>query len=107
MDSATSTVSQTFRIEPTVARLIDVHLDAGLQETDIAWHYDRDHLYGDQLAENYNNDPPFRGGGTTTGPLNENQHFMVWMRPTAAKTVRKLYGVIQRPIAAGVPFLLR
>ena len=46
------------------------------QDSDIAWHYDRDHLYGHYMAENYNL-PAFRGGNTTTTYIDESQHFMV------------------------------
>lgn len=72
-----------------------------LQDSDIAWHYDRDHLYGHYLATNYNNIPPFRGGNTTTTYIDESQHLMVWMRPSVHSTVRKLYGVINEEIPAG------
>lgn len=72
-----------------------------LQDSDIAWHYDRDHLYGHYLASNYNQ-PPNRGGNTTTAFIDESQHFMVWMRPSVHSTVRKLYGVIDTDIPAGM-----
>lgn len=72
-----------------------------LQDSDIAWHYDRDHLYGHYLATNYNNIPAFRGGNTTTTYIDKSQHFMVWMRPSVHATVRKLYGVIDEDIPAG------
>ena len=76
-------------------------MSAAAQETDIAWHYDRDELYGDVVPVNYNTLPALRGGNTTTLPLDRSQHWMVWMRPTAASNVRKLYGVIQTKISAG------
>ena len=73
----------------------------GMQDSDIAWHYDRDHLYGHYLSQNYNNIPAFRGGNTTTTFIDESQHFMVWMRPDVHSTVRKLYGVINQDIPGG------
>lgn len=39
------------------------------------------------------------------GNVNEDQHFLVWMRPAAARTVRKLYAVIHDDIPAGVSLL--
>ncbi len=75
------------------------------QDSDIAWHYDRDHLYGHHLASNYNL-PPNRGGNTTTTFIDESQHFMVWMRPSVHSDVRKLYGVINTDIPAGEGLLL-
>lgn len=73
-----------------------------MQDSDIAWHYDRDHLYGHYLSQNYNNVPAFRGGNTTTTFIDESQHFMVWMRPDVHSSVRKLYGVINQDILGGV-----
>ena len=42
-----------------------------------------------------------KGGNTSSLPLKDNQHFMVWMRPSAQPTVRKLYGVIHQDLAPG------
>lgn len=72
-----------------------------IDDSDIAWTYDRNHLYGSQLSQNYNDIPRLRGGNTTTVPLKDDQHFMVWMRPAAAANVRKLYGVINEKLVAG------
>lgn len=47
------------------------------QESNLAWSSDQNHLYGPVQAENYNVDPDFRGGATTTQPLNQAQHWMV------------------------------
>ena len=71
------------------------------QESNLAWSYDQNHLYGDQLATNFNDVPATRGGNTSTVPLNTDQHLMVWMRVGAHATVRKLYAVINTDIAAG------
>ena len=56
------------------------------QDSDIAWHYDRDNLYGHYLPTNYNL-PPFRGGNTTDTFIDESQHFMV-RRSAAAKSTQ-------------------
>jgi hypothetical protein len=78
-----------------------------IDDSDIAWHYDRDHLYGHYLSQNYNNVPAFRGGNTTTTFIDESQHFMVWMRPDVHSTVRKLYGVINQDIPGGSTVTVR
>ena len=71
------------------------------QESDLAWSYDRDHLYGDEMAVNYNIYPDKRGGNTTTVPVNQNEHLMVWLRPAAQPSFRKLWGTINQTIPAG------
>jgi hypothetical protein len=43
----------------------------------------------------------YRGGNTTTLPLNEAQHWMVWQRPGGQSPVQKLYGSIQTAIPKG------
>lgn len=73
-----------------------------MQDTDIAWKSDRNDLYGAYTVTNFNNIPEFRGGGTIVGNVNEDQHFLVWMRPGAARTIRKLYAIIHDDIPAGV-----
>jgi len=70
----------------------------------IAWPSDARHLYGPVTPQNFNTDPASRGGGAASAPglpLNEDQHLMVWLRPAAAPTVRKLWGVINTPLPAG------
>ena len=87
-----------------------------LQEDEIAWQYDIEHLYSNFTSANYNPgdlNPPnttyptgtagFRGGGNFSqgAGMRDNQHLIVWMRPAAHRTFRKLYGVIHRDIPAG------
>lgn len=72
-----------------------------IDDTNIAWSGDRDHLYGDVLPINYNTEPAYRGGNTTVLPLNQNEHWMVWQRPGGKKEVQKLYGQIDQPIPEG------
>ena len=72
-----------------------------MQETGIAWGYDKTHLYGNYLPTNYNTDPRFRGGNTSSGPINEDEHLMVWMKPAAKPSFRKLWAIIHTPILAG------
>lgn len=82
-------------------------MGAAVQESSLAWSYDENHLYGHYLAQNFEIVPKFRGGNTTETYINESQHFMVWMRPSAHPTVRKLYGVINTALEAGACPLLR
>ncbi|KAK9902257.1 hypothetical protein WJX75_009793 [Coccomyxa subellipsoidea] len=72
-----------------------------LDQTNIAWQYDRNHLYGDYAPYNFNNIPDKRGGNTSDVDMNENQHLMVWLRPAAQPDFRKLWATITVPLAAG------
>ena len=74
-----------------------------MQQNNVAWAYDVDHLYGPVQPVNYNTEQQaaFRGGNTSEVVLNQNQHFVVWMRPAAQPTFRKLWAVIDVPLLAG------
>ena len=76
-----------------------------IDEKGIAWKSDRKEKFGSQIANNFNLGSSelsqYRGGGTITGPLNENEHFIVWMRTSALPTFRKLYGKIDEDLEAG------
>jgi len=74
-----------------------------IDDSAIAWPTDSSQLYGAVLPANFNDDPATRGGGAgarggpdgaSPVPLNEDQHLMVWLRPAAAPTFRKLWGVV-------------
>ncbi len=73
------------------------------QQSHVAWQYDVQHLYGPVQPVNYNTEQlaGFRGGNTSDVVLNQNQHFIVWMRPAAQPTFRKLWAVIEEPLLAG------
>ena len=72
-----------------------------VQESNLAWTFDRNHLYANFLATNFNDVPAVRGGNTSTVPIDTDQHLMVWMRVGAHATVRKLYATINTDIPAG------
>jgi len=72
-----------------------------MSEKGIAWKSDIDYLFGDHVPENFNNEPQFRGGGQINGNVNEDEHFIVWMRNAWLPKFRKLYGVIHDPISEG------
>ncbi|DBB12141.1 hypothetical protein WJX82_010754 [Trebouxia sp. C0006] len=75
-----------------------------MDETNIAWASDKNSLYGHYKPTNFNEIPQYRGGGTINSSylyVNDDEHFLVWMRPGAARTVRKLYARINSDIPAG------
>lgn len=74
---------------------------ARVQDSNIAWKSDRNSLYGDYAPSFFNQVPRSRGGGAIQGNVSHDQHFLVWMRPGAARTVRKLYARINEDIPAG------
>ncbi len=77
-----------------------------MQESGIAWSYDKNHLYGAVQPQNFNTEPARRGGNTSEVDINKNEHLMVWLRPGAKPTIRKLWGKITTPLAAGTTHLL-
>ena len=88
-----------------VRQLQALTLSGASQESLIAWTYDRDHFYSPRIPHNWNDAANVGhqiGGNTSTLPLKEQQHFMVWMRPSATPAVKKLYAVIHQDIPAGV-----
>ena len=76
-----------------------------VQESNIAWTYDKDHLYGHFQPVNYNIFPEKRGGNTSDVPIDQNEHLMVWLRPASQPTFRKLWGRIDQTLAAGRQFI--
>ena len=72
-----------------------------MQDSNIAWTSDRTQLYGNYIPSFFNQIPSLRGGATINGTVRDDQHFLVWMRPGAARTVRKLYAQINEDIPAG------
>ena len=51
-----------------------------LDDSDIAWPSDANHLYGPVPAVNFNQNPDTRGGATVATLLNQDQHWMVSAR---------------------------
>lgn len=86
-----------------------------MSEEGIAWESDIKHLFGDHEPQNFNNEPQFRGGGQINGTpipstnslihilgkVNEDEHFIVWMRNAWLTKFRKLYGIIDEPLSEG------
>ena len=50
--------------------------------------------------------PQYRGGNTSVLNVSHNEHLMVWLRPAARPTFRKLWGVLHKPLKAGVSLTL-
>lgn len=96
---AHSNFNDTYQISITPEGGSETPLD--LDDSNIAWASDRNHLYGPVTPINYNVDPDFRGGNTTNNLLDESEHWMVWMKPAGPREVNKLYARINQPIPAG------
>lgn len=78
-----------------------------VDDSSIAWSSDANHLYGPVAPENFNPAGGYpRGGNTSDVVLNQNQHWMVWMRPHSKVAAQKLYGRIDQSIEAGQQVLL-
>mmetsp|Transcript_27506 Transcript_27506/g.69325 ORF Transcript_27506/g.69325 Transcript_27506/m.69325 type:complete len:412 (+) Transcript_27506:332-1567(+) len=87
----------------------DIQQDIAIDESDLAWRSDADLLYSDRNATNFNTyeQRGLRGGANISTPLNEAQHFMLWMRPTATPDLYHLWGKIDRDLEAGTQLRLR
>merc|ERR1719263_37057 len=68
---------------------------------DISWKGDRKFKFANYVAKNVNEDPATRDGKKIEGTLQEDEHFIVWMRTASTKTFRKLWGVIETDIDKG------
>ncbi|GBG72895.1 hypothetical protein CBR_g12615 [Chara braunii] len=86
--------SSASSLSPGLNRTLDV------DEKGIAWDSDVKDKYGRVMPQNFNNDPATRGGSTLTGPINQNEHFIVWMRTAALPSFRKLWGKVDEKLYA-------
>jgi len=66
----------------------------------ISWKSDREHKYGKNVFPSNFQNGTLIGGGTLNSsiPLSEQEDLMVWMRPAAFATFRKLYGRIEEDL---------
>lgn len=96
---AHSNFNDTFILSSDISAL-------SIDESGIAWASDREHLYGNVTAVNYNLIDAYRGGNTSTLPLNQDEHWMIWQRPAGQKTTKKLYGRVLNDIPAGTNLTL-
>ena len=74
-----------------------------IDSSNIAWEKDLDNLYSDTLAVNFNNLPAYAGGGVITTPIDQDEHFAVWMRLGTRSQFRKLYGTVQTKTDTSAP----
>mmetsp|Transcript_13147 Transcript_13147/g.22250 ORF Transcript_13147/g.22250 Transcript_13147/m.22250 type:complete len:413 (-) Transcript_13147:287-1525(-) len=89
-----------------------------VDETGIAWESDRKQKFGGFTSKNFNNIPRLRGGGaigssTAAGgfgggggsegktEVDDDEHFIVWMRTATLPNFRKLWGVINTNLNQG------
>jgi hypothetical protein len=78
-----------------------------VDESNIAWSNDMTTLYGNYEGQNFNDLPQYRGGGALTQNVSKSEHLLVWMKPSAYHTMRKLWGKINVPLAAGTVITLQ
>ena len=71
-----------------------------IDDTDISWKSDRQKQLGPVSPQYFNTDPAVRGGAELTGLLDQDEHFIVWMRPATTGDFRKLYGRITQDLPA-------
>ena len=75
-----------------------------IDETNIAWEQDMDHLYSSNVVPiNYNTIPAYAGGGSFSEAVGDNEHFAVWMRLGLRNQFRKLYGTIETQTQTSPP----
>mmetsp|Transcript_30278 Transcript_30278/g.75154 ORF Transcript_30278/g.75154 Transcript_30278/m.75154 type:complete len:332 (-) Transcript_30278:92-1087(-) len=72
-----------------------------VSERGIAWPSDVEHKFGAYKPSHFNDVPATRGGGVITGNVQDDEHFIVWMRTAALSNFRKLWGKIETDIEAG------
>ncbi|KAK4802141.1 hypothetical protein SAY86_000344 [Trapa natans] len=73
-----------------------------VNKKNIAWSSDRDHKFGsDVYPKNFQSGTLIGGGKLNSSiPLNQQEDLIVWMRPAALPTFRKLYGKIETDLEA-------
>lgn len=65
------------------ARLEEVEID----DSKLVWDSDRNNFFSNYTTENLNTITALRGGREITLPVNEDEHFMHWLRPAAHPSV--------------------
>eukprot|EP00243_Klebsormidium_subtile_P003049 TRINITY_DN1618_c0_g1_i1.p1 TRINITY_DN1618_c0_g1~~TRINITY_DN1618_c0_g1_i1.p1 ORF type:complete len:366 (+),score=111.67 TRINITY_DN1618_c0_g1_i1:150-1247(+) len=78
-----------------------------ITQTGIAWKSDREDKFGAYTPQNFNTVPELRGGApiggvnNNTNIVNQDEHFIVWMRVAALPHFRKLWGKIGQSLKKG------
>lgn len=75
----------------------------------LSWSSDARYLYSNTTGANYNSGQQWwmRGGANLTGPMNEDDHFMIWMRPNARPDIYHPWARINRDLQKGTKLRLR
>ncbi|XP_051138285.1 ALA-interacting subunit 5-like [Andrographis paniculata] len=78
------------------------NVEVPVNKKGISWQSDRDRKFGSNVfPKNFQNRNPIGGGKLDEKlPLNQQEDLMVWMRPAAMPTFRKLYGRIETNLEA-------
>jgi hypothetical protein len=92
--AAWSTFNDTFTVN------VD-GLPRAVSDKDISWKGDREFKFANYVPTHVNDDPATRGGKQIEGTVQEDEHFIVWMRTASTKSFRKLWGVIETDIERG------
>ncbi|KAG8381499.1 hypothetical protein BUALT_Bualt06G0128200 [Buddleja alternifolia] len=73
-----------------------------INKTNIAWKSDKEHKFSKHVYPQNFQTGPYIGGGKLnwTIPLSEQEDLLVWMRPAAVPSFRKLYGRIETDLEA-------
>jgi len=78
-----------------------------IKHTGIAWKSDKEDKFGHYTSQNFNTVPELRGGATigdggyNTTFVDEDEHFIVWMRVAALPNFRKLWGKVETDLRQG------
>ena len=83
----------------TFALRVD-NVATAIDETKIAWPSDKKFKFGDFAPENMNTDAATRGGSVIQGNVDDDEHFITWMRMAAKSDFRKLWGRVDVDIPA-------
>ncbi|GBG46602.1 hypothetical protein CBR_g80039 [Chara braunii] len=87
--------SFAFGLQPTGEANVGPVVDLPVSADNLAWRSRRNAFGAKVEPINFNANASTRGGGNLTGPLRENERFIIWMQSPAWHTVRKLWGRIQ------------
>jgi len=94
-----SQFNDTFEIhheeEPGTSRNVEI-LEEG-----IAWPTDKEYLFGDVPAVNYNINASLRGGNSTEQLLSESEHLIVWFRTSSKPDIVYRWGTIEHDLEPG------
>lgn len=74
-----------------------------LDDSDLVWDSDRGFFYASYDPANLNTIEALRGGRTVKGPVDEDEHFMAWMRPYSGPSARAAHACLAPQNSAAAP----